>query len=256
MNGGGNFWRLRHEDLAAVLRRTDLSWESARVYLALADLTRGYGKDRDTVSLGQISKATGIERRHVSRAIGELTKLGLYEQAEKGDNIDRWVTWPAPGVPEPGNRQGVPKGVPKGVPGFGGGGVPKGVPNIGAHQDSKTGKTTKTTSAALGELPVEIGERPGMMPSPEVDLAGTWEELLKLDRLARTDERDAGDFQALVTVAQDLQAGKLGPAESATASLLTLAHQIGNRDPLPKSPLGMFLAEVGKMRLKASRRAT
>jgi len=31
------FWRLHHDDLAAVLARTDLSWETARVYLGEYD---------------------------------------------------------------------------------------------------------------------------------------------------------------------------------------------------------------------------
>jgi len=31
------FWRLSHDDLAAVLARTDLKWETARVFLAMAD---------------------------------------------------------------------------------------------------------------------------------------------------------------------------------------------------------------------------
>ena len=109
----------------------------------------------------------------------------------------------------------------------------------------------ETTALALGNPPVENGEGTA---SPEVDLACQWEELLKLDSQARTEDKDAGDFEALMTVAQDAQAGKLGPAVGAVCFLTTLAHQIGKRDPLPKSPLGMFLAEVGKMRIRSCRK--
>jgi len=151
------FWRLCHDDLAAFLHCTDLSWELARVYLALADFTYGYQKDKDTVSLGQIEKVTGIHRRHVSRALKELAKAGLYGQQGEGDKVVRWVVFPPPSVPEAGNTQGVPDVVPRGVPESGGGGVPRGVPGAGAHQDSKKGKTTKTTKKAL---PRPVGRTP------------------------------------------------------------------------------------------------
>ena len=126
----------------------------------------------------------------------------------------------------------------------------------GQGRDRATNKNVKnekkeTTALALGNPPVENGEGTA---SPEVDLACQWEELLKLDSQARTEDKDAGDFEALMTVAQDAQAGKLGPAVGAVCFLTTLAHQIGKRDPLPKSPLGMFLAEVGKMRIRSCRK--
>jgi hypothetical protein len=59
-NTDGGFWRLPHDHLAALLTRRDLSWAVARVYLALANLTRGYGKERDEVSLGQIAEKAGM----------------------------------------------------------------------------------------------------------------------------------------------------------------------------------------------------
>ena len=105
------FWRLRHDDLAALLARRDLAWETVRVYLALADLTCGYGKDRDTVSLGQIAEHAGMftpaadgeqrpEVRHVRRALKTLEALGLYGQAPaEGQDVTRWVVWP-PTTPE------------------------------------------------------------------------------------------------------------------------------------------------------------
>lgn len=85
----GGFWRLRHDDLAAVLARHDLTGEQLRVFLALADLTLGYGKARDVVSLSQIAERAGMyamqpdgARRpdcsHVARALKRLKERGLY----------------------------------------------------------------------------------------------------------------------------------------------------------------------------------
>ena len=142
------FWRLSHEDLTRVLARTDLSWETARVYLALADLTIGYGKEKDTVSLGQIADATGMDRPHVVRALKCLSQLGLYGQEKvSSQEVIRWVAWPPLPVANDGNRQGVAKG----VAGAGSRTVAKGVASLGTHQDTKK-KDTKTNGHDLGHF--------------------------------------------------------------------------------------------------------
>jgi len=93
------FWRLSHEHLAAVLARTDLCWELVRVYLALADLTLGYGKEQDVVSLGQISNHSNVSRPNTVRSLKQLKALGLYNQSEiTRQKVIRWVTWPPPVV--------------------------------------------------------------------------------------------------------------------------------------------------------------
>jgi len=104
----GGFWRLRHDHLAALLARRDLSWSAARVYLALADLTWGYGRDRDEVSLSQIAEHTGMfltdpdgetrpDRAHVVRALKRLEECGLYGCASgEGQAMVRRVVWPPP----------------------------------------------------------------------------------------------------------------------------------------------------------------
>jgi hypothetical protein len=107
-NTDGGFWRLRHDDLAALLTRRDLSWAAVRVYLALADLTRGYGRERDEVSLSQIAEKAGMFSHgpdgkqypncaHVARALKVLARLGLYGSAGgNGQAMVRWVVWPPP----------------------------------------------------------------------------------------------------------------------------------------------------------------
>jgi len=104
----GGFWRLRHDHLAALLARRDLSWSAARVYLALADLTWGYGRDRDEVSLSQIAEHAGMfltdpdgetrpDRAHVVRALKRLEKCGLYGCASgEGQAMVRRAVWPPP----------------------------------------------------------------------------------------------------------------------------------------------------------------
>jgi hypothetical protein len=111
VGGESGFWRLPHDHLAAVLARHDLSWESARVYLAVADLTLGYGRERDAVSLTQIAAQAGMftggpgptnrpDVRHVTRALKRLAALGLYGQAPgRGQSVTRWVVWPPPPAP-------------------------------------------------------------------------------------------------------------------------------------------------------------
>jgi hypothetical protein len=112
LSEGGGFWRLRHDDLAAVLARRDLTWETARVYLALADLTRGWHKPKDAVSLSQIAEMAGmwfLDRKsdppkkrldcaHVARALRTLARLGLCgsESAGARETAIRWVVWPPP----------------------------------------------------------------------------------------------------------------------------------------------------------------
>ena len=147
----GGFWRLAHDDLAAALARRDLKGESLRVYLALADLTRGYQKGRDVVSLSQIAeRAGGLSRPHVSRALGVLSEKGLYGQADApGQDVVRWVVWPPPPVPATGNTPApVPDVGNTTVAGTGNRTVPGAVPGTGKHQDTKKRKKEKKGAAA------------------------------------------------------------------------------------------------------------
>ena len=97
-NRQNGFWRLQHCDLAALLK-APITWETARVFLAIGDLTQGYGKDRDTVSIDHISELTGVDRRHVGRAIRRLKELGLYgEKKVSTRRVKRWIVWPK--IPE------------------------------------------------------------------------------------------------------------------------------------------------------------
>ena len=144
------FWRLSHEDLSRVLARADLSWETARVYLALADLTVGYGKAKDVVSLGQIAETAGIKRPHVARALKRLRQLDLYgEDRVSKQRVIRWVVWPPLAVAEAGNsgvaNDGNRQGVANGVAEAGSRTVAKGVATL-AHTKTPRRKTPRKTA--------------------------------------------------------------------------------------------------------------
>ena len=157
----GGFWRLSHKHLTAVLARRDLKGEQLRVYLALADLTLGYGRQRDAVSLEAIgSRAGGLRRHHVVRALHGLAAKGLYGQAPtRGQGVIRWVIWPAP-VPGVGNTSTLTP-----VPGTGNTTVPGTgnvtVPGAGNLQEGRRRKKGKKTRAAAP-------------PNPEVKVFIDW----------------------------------------------------------------------------------
>jgi len=171
---GNGFWRLQHEHLAAALARHDLSGEQLRVYLALADLTRGYGRERDVVSIGQIAEHTGnLRRPHVVRALHVLEESGLYGQAPaKGQSVTRWVVWPPPPVPDAGNTPAtVPALGNTTVPTVGNGTVPKAVPALGKHQDTKKEKKEKKPSRgekAAASVPEKRKSKTKSPPDPRV----------------------------------------------------------------------------------------
>lgn len=156
----GGFWRLRHDDLAAALARHDLNGEALRVYLALADLTFGYGKTRDVVSLSQIADRAGLfttnddGRREyrcpqVARALRMLRAKGLYGHAPAdGQTVTRWVVWPAPPsgtTAEPGTtaEAGSSQSDPMTVSTTAGA-----TADVGKHQDPKTKKKRPPSGAA------------------------------------------------------------------------------------------------------------
>jgi len=115
---------------------------------------------------------------------------------------------------------------------------------------------TPSASAAPSGLDLESEHRgPGPTPSVLTSLAQAedWFELLGLSRLLRMPEDEEADVEALAEVARDAGVGRLGDSRSAIEALTTTAHQIGKRQPSPRSPLGMFLAEVGRIRARAYR---
>ncbi len=134
MSDGNGFWRLFHNDLAAALSRSDLCWELARVYLALADLTLGYGKQKDTVSLSQIAEVAGMRRNNVARTLKQLKALGLCGQSKtRTQKVVRWVTWPPPAIKVDtaigsDNTSGIKTDTNTGI---------KGGINVDTHQDTK-----------------------------------------------------------------------------------------------------------------------
>ena len=144
------FWRLLHEDLRTLLQRQGLSWECARVFLALGDLTWGRGKTQAVISLGRIAGFSGVPREHIPRAIDRLRELGLYGEQRLSDRVvERWVIWPgkAEGVAKTGNTPAS-----QGVTGTGDIGVAKaGSESVSEAGDTLKKKKLKTPRLAAGK---------------------------------------------------------------------------------------------------------
>lgn len=194
------FWRLQKNGLSALLARNDLTWESARVYLALAYLTVGYRKDRDVVSLGQIAELAHTNRPHTVRALHRLAELGLYgQETVSAHKMIRRVTYPAPcapgdnnsGVAEAGNSTTIAPGVADvgnrgvaeagntmvgtpGVPEAGNRGVPE-VGNIGVPEAGTLPDTENREDSLRGETPP--GKLFGDEPKPPAQTPSTYEAM-------------------------------------------------------------------------------
>ncbi len=181
----GGFWRLDHDDLAAALARRDINGETLRVYLALADLTLGYGKACDVVSLSQIADRAGLyttngnghreyRRGHVARALRRLWQKGLYEQERAGGQaVCRSVVWPAP-PPDAAAQTGTGANV----------GSSHRAPtatdtatSLGTHQDSKTKKKPPS-----GAAPRPDGGESAPQPGQDSEQGGN----LHVAKLVRT----------------------------------------------------------------------
>jgi hypothetical protein len=176
----GGFWRLDHDGLAAILARRDLSWGLARVYLASADLTLGYGREQDTLSLSQIAERAGMysvkpdgskqpDCPHVARALKELSKRGLYGCTKgKGQSVVRWAIWPAPPMPDEATAGvGNPATAGSGTTAeLGNETTAKATAEAGRHQDTKNPRRRKKKSTANKPPPDSRVKKVENLPLP------------------------------------------------------------------------------------------
>jgi phage replication O-like protein O len=77
------FTRIANELIEAVMRQP---WPGGhlRIVLALIRFTYGYNKKADTISYGQVAKATGLHRTHVIKAMGELVEARVIVKGAGG----------------------------------------------------------------------------------------------------------------------------------------------------------------------------
>lgn len=68
------------------LAKLYLSSQEWRVLIAILRKTYGYNKKEDTISLSQLAKITGMDRRHVHRAIGKLSPKQVIVVTHTGDS--------------------------------------------------------------------------------------------------------------------------------------------------------------------------
>jgi predicted MarR family transcription regulator len=85
-----------------LLARPDVSKTDARVWLALAVVTRDF--PRLPVTLANIAYMARVDDApHVARSLKRLRAAGLYDCERTPDGVVRWAVWPANGA-EPGRR--------------------------------------------------------------------------------------------------------------------------------------------------------
>lgn len=74
--------------IAEQFAKINLSSYEWRVLWAILRKTYGWHKKTDRISYTQLEKATGINRRHIARAITKLLKRNIITQAGKGYNLE------------------------------------------------------------------------------------------------------------------------------------------------------------------------
>jgi len=95
-------------ELIEQLASRDLSGRELRLLLVVMRKTWGWGKRRDRISLGQITKLTGIGRQHVATVVGRLVERQYVKRflpgSERGmrayeiqKDYDLWDTPLSPG---------------------------------------------------------------------------------------------------------------------------------------------------------------
>jgi len=209
----------------AVMTRADLSPAAKLVYFALLD---HLGRVGTLVYPGEerLARMTSLTTRSVRRGIRQLEDANLIATHPHAGRTPAHSFTP----PDPGQDDANPGQIVR-----------------------PPGQIVRQTNIPKQQEEALSSQASSFTAHTAVDVALDLEDALALDKAHRTDAEDAANFQALVTIAEDLAAGRLGQPVHAKATLSTVAHQIAHRSPPPRSPLGMFLNEVGKMRLRSLR---
>jgi len=124
--------------------------------------------------------------------------------------------------------------------------------NADQNGESNAPSSSSSSSSSIQALPEALrgaGDRDlsGTGSEPNAwTLAAGWSALLQVESRTRTDQQQEDDDAALYEAAKECIAGRLGKAGSNVLTIL--AREIGAREPPADRPLGMFLAEVGKLR--------
>lgn len=77
------YTKIANELLEGILL-ADLSKEELKITMAIIRKTYGWNKKADKISFSQLQKLTGIDRRHIGRAIKTLLDRGFIERSEAG----------------------------------------------------------------------------------------------------------------------------------------------------------------------------
>ena len=216
------FWKLHHGDLQALLQCPGLSWEAARVFLALGDLTWGWGKAKAVISLGRIARSSGLHREHVPRAIDRLRELGLYgEKRLPGRRVVRWILWPGKveRVTDPGNTQ-----------------TGQGVTKAGNTSVTKAGNKSATGAG-------DTIKKKNVRPSRKAEADGHQKFV----------EWFCDEYQRQTGIAYDFQGGKDGAALKALLKKYTVKELQAMATAMLADPWGRENASIALLRGQVNR---
>ena len=216
------FWQLQHDDLQALLQCPGLCWGTVRIFLSLGDLTLGWGKAKDVISLGKIARFSGIHRKHVPEAINRLRELGLYgEKRLSARKVVRWILWPdtMAGVPEAGDMQDG-----QGVPEVGS----MSVPEAGSESAPVAGDTLKKKTKR---------------PSRKAEADGHQKFV----------EWFCDEYQRQTGIAYDFQGGKDGAALKALLKKYTVKELQAMTTAMLADPWGRENASIALLRSQVNR---
>lgn len=172
--------------------RTRIAGQAYQVVLCVARMTYGYQKKCDSISYGQISELSGIQRHKIVPIVRSLTDMKILTVTNNGNtkpatiginkHFNEWSTVPKKGVP----NIGVPKNRNSTVTNNG----YSTVPNIGTHQRKKEIKESIPSiffEKSKGFLETQAKNHPSLVKISDSKVkAGA----LALEQLVRIDKYD------------------------------------------------------------------
>ena len=147
-------------DIIETLAKTYMTPAESKLILAIIRKTIGYHKEIDLISYSQFEKATGLDRRHVGRAIQELVDRNIIETTDAGarrmseykvnPNIEKWNLAFRTKTDTIGGVKLTPPGVSNSS---------KNLTPITVPSDTGLGKSDTTSGANLTPVPVNTKEK-------------------------------------------------------------------------------------------------
>jgi len=190
-------------ELTEALARIRIPGQACQVLWVILRQTYGFGKKKDVITYGQISKKTGLSRSHSQRAVKWLVEARIVLKdgcrgmttLEIQKDFSRWRVYPKKGTCTQNRVQGVPNN------GY------KTVPNNGYHKRKKDTyqKKPSTDALRLSGLLADLiaGNNPknrSVLPKAKEKSVRRW--AVDIDRMLRLDEREPNEVEEVITWSQ------------------------------------------------------